>query len=26
MQNLLYHAEIFIVEPKVEFFNSIERV
>jgi len=23
MQNLLYRAEIFDVEPKVEFFNSI---
>ena len=23
MQNLLYRAEIFNVEPKVEFFNSI---
>ena len=25
MQNLLYRAEIFNVEPKVEFFNSIGR-
>ncbi len=25
MQNLLYRAEIFDVEPKVEFFNSIGR-
>jgi len=24
MQNLLYRAEIFDVEPKVEIFNSIE--
>jgi len=23
MQNLLYRAEIFDVEPKVEFFNTI---